>query len=138
MCCTTLAQSDPCGVYGRRTRAGAYYAHSSVVVSSWPAGTDRKDNSAGSVNGGVGNQILRAYVDPADDTGGEGRRDVPMKLPDGATGYYTTGSYAANGLIPWGGAGGLPKLISDGTANTIMIAERPQVCRTAAGDTVYN
>jgi hypothetical protein len=40
-------------------------------------------------------------------------------------------------MIPWQ-TGGLPTSFPDGTANTILIAERPKVCRTAGGETVYN
>lgn len=86
--------------------------------------------------GGSANQAHHAFTDPSDHTA-DHLRDVPMTLPDGAIGYYATGSYAVNGCIPWG-TGGLPKSFADGTANTIMIAERPQVCRTTAGETVYN
>jgi prepilin-type processing-associated H-X9-DG protein len=85
--------------------------------------------------GGVANQVWRVFIDPADSTA-EGLRDVAMTLPDGSTGYYTTGSYAANALLPWG-TGAMADL-KRGSANTVMIAERPQVCRTADGDTVYN
>jgi hypothetical protein len=75
------------------------------------------------------------FIDPADTTA-NGLRDISMTLPDGTTGYYATGSYAANGLLPWG-TGGLAEL-QRGTANTILIAERPQVCHTGAGDTIDN
>jgi hypothetical protein len=71
------------------------------------------------------------FVDPADTTA-DRLRDVAMTLPDGSTGYYATGSYAANGLLPWGTDGLRP------SAGTILFAERPQVCRTATGQTVYN
>ncbi|HEY1381027.1 MAG TPA: DUF1559 domain-containing protein [Gemmataceae bacterium] len=86
--------------------------------------------------GGSANQSNYFFSDPSDQTAGL-LRDVPMTLPDGSTGYYATGSYAANGMIPWN-TGGLPRSFADGTENTIMIAERPQVCRTASGETVYN
>jgi prepilin-type processing-associated H-X9-DG protein len=60
-----------------------------------------------------------------------------MTLPDGSTGYYATGSYAANGQLPWG-TGTIPRSFPKGPENTILIGERPQVCRTAAGEDVYN
>ena len=85
----------------------------------------------------MANRSWNMFLDPSDPPVG-GLRDVSMTLPDGATGYYATGSYAANGLLPWGEKGGLPKLIPDGTTYTVMIAERPQVCRTASGEAVYN
>jgi prepilin-type processing-associated H-X9-DG protein len=106
-----------------------YHGHSSVVVTY-------KDKEGDLIfeNGGMANYPL--FLDPADRTA-SGLRDVPIKLPDGTTGYYATGSYAANGLLPWG----IPRLggLSPGDlASTIMIGERPQVCRTASGETVYN
>ena len=72
------------------------------------------------------------FLDPADTTADK-LRDIPMTLPDGSIGYYTTGSYAANGLIPWHRAN--VKHLGD---NTIVFAERPQVCKTSTGHTVYN
>lgn len=86
--------------------------------------------------GGMANQVWKVFLDPADVTADE-LRDVPMTLPDGTTGYYAAGSYAANGLLPWGNRTG-PASFPRGAENTILIAERPQVCRTAAGDEVYN
>ena len=53
------------------------------------------------------------------------------------SGTYATTSYAANGMIPWN-TGGLPRTFVDGTSNTITFAERPQVCKPATGDPVYN
>jgi hypothetical protein len=85
--------------------------------------------------GGVANQSLRIFLDPADKTA-DRLRDVPITLPDGSTGYYATGSYAANGMLPWG-TGRLSQLVH-GTENTVLIGERPQVCKTSAGNLVYN
>ena len=61
-----------------------------------------------------------------------------MALPDGSTGYYATGSYAANGMLPWGIGGLNPKYFPRGLTESIMFGERPQVCRTEAGEVVYN
>jgi prepilin-type processing-associated H-X9-DG protein len=94
-----------------------------------------KDGDPGTLYGGIVNQNWLVFRCPADTTANQ-LRDIPMTLPDGTTGYYAAGSYAANGMLPWG-SGGL-KDITRGTATTIMLGERPQVCRTAAGDTVYN
>jgi hypothetical protein len=49
--------------------------------------------------GGIANHVLSWFLDPADGTASQ-RWDVLMTLPDGTTGYYATGSYAANGLVP--------------------------------------
>jgi Protein of unknown function (DUF1559) len=109
---------------------GYYHAHSSVVFEYSVKGMPFKQD------GGVANTIWRIYIDPADVTADK-LRDVPMTLPDGSTGYYATGSYAANGLLTWN-TGSLPQSFPKGTQNTILMAERPQVCRTAGGDVVYN
>jgi Protein of unknown function (DUF1559) len=109
-----------------------YHAHSSVVFT-YPG----KFGSTVTEDGGIANQSWRLFFrDPADTTA-DRLRDLPMTLPDGTTGYYATGSYAANGLAPWG-TGGLPRSFPKGTPNTILFGERPQVCRAASGEDVYN
>lgn len=82
--------------------------------------------------GGDANQHWSIFFCPFDSTAAK-LRDIPMTLPDGSTGYYATGSYAANGQLPWG-KGSFSKL----PANTIIFAERPQVCKTTSGETIYN
>jgi Protein of unknown function (DUF1559) len=108
-----------------------YHAPSSVTFTY-----HLKDGTPFTAEGGMANRVWSLFIDPADTTG-ERLRDVLMTLPDGTTGYYATGSYAANGLLPWG-IDSLPRLSSSGLANTILFAERPQLCRTAAGEEVYN
>lgn len=108
-----------------------YNAHSSVGIT-----VPEKVGPPSVIGGGIVNQIWRTFLDPADDTAHD-LRDVPMTLPDGTTGYYATGSYAASGLVPWG-TGTIGKSFPRGIANTILMAERPQVCRTAAGEEVHN
>jgi hypothetical protein len=107
-----------------------YHAHSSVVFI-YP----HKGQTYTQV-GGMANNVLGFFVDPADGTASQ-LRDVQMTLPDGTAGYYAAGSYAANGLAPWR-TGFVPRSFPDGIANTILFGERPQVCRTAAGKDVYN
>jgi hypothetical protein len=107
-----------------------YHAHSSVAFTY-----EGKGETFTEV-GGVANQVMPVFVDPADATATR-LRDVPLTLPDGTTGYYATGSYAANGLAPWR-IGAVPGAFPGGTANTSLFGERPQVCRTAAGEEVYN
>lgn len=107
-----------------------YHAHSSIEFTWLHKGHPHTEH------GGMANQFYRPFIDPADATAHQ-LRDVPMTLPDGTTGYYATGSYAANGLAPWG-TGTIPKSFPRGAENTILVAERPQVCRTATGDEVHN
>jgi hypothetical protein len=108
-----------------------YHAHSSVVFT-FP------DMHGGTIthHGGLANQPLPFFLDPSDATPA-GLRDIPMTLPDGSVGHYATGSYVANGLVPWG--------VRDRKVNhtgelaaTVLLAERPQVCRDAAGGVTYN
>jgi hypothetical protein len=106
-----------------------YHGHSSVVFRYWHKGQPYTQA------GGMANHTQRYFLDPADGTASQ-RRDMPMTLPDGTTGYYATGSYAANGLV-WQ-TGLLPRALPGGTANAILFGERPQVCRTVAGEEVYN
>jgi hypothetical protein len=86
--------------------------------------------------GGMANQVVRLFLDP-EDTSATHLRDVPVTLPDGTTGHYATGSYAANGQVPWR-TGDLRRSFPGGTEHTILFGERPQVCRTAAGEETYN
>jgi prepilin-type N-terminal cleavage/methylation domain-containing protein len=95
---------------------------------------------------GAAQEVVRTYISPNDATVPDGAiTSVTVSLPEAPlppfaqsfVGWYATTSYAANGMIPWN-TGGLPRSFVDGTSNTIMFAERPQVCTDAAGTTVYN
>ncbi len=111
--------------------ASWYHAHLSVAFTF-----HENDGTPHTDYGGMVNQYWRIFVDPADSTADK-LRDISMTLPDGTTGYYATGSYAANGMVPWG-TGSLAKSFPSGPANTILFGERPQVCRTDSGEIVYN
>jgi hypothetical protein len=125
-------EAAPVLYHADRSPPEVYHAHSSV-----PFTFQHKDGGTGTGYGGAANQFYwRTFTDPADTTAHQ-LRDIPMTLPDGTTGYYATGSYAANGLLPWG-TKGLRDGFPNGTQNTILFAERPQVCRDATGDTTYN
>jgi hypothetical protein len=103
-----------------------YHAPTSV-----PFTYHNKDGTPGTRYGGDANQLLRMFICPSDATANR-LRDIPMMLPDGTTGYYAAGNYAANGMLPWKTG---PFI---GSADTILFAERPQVCRTATDETVHN
>ncbi len=87
---------------------------------------------------------IKSYIDPRDSSA---PGDNPVKaivanpnpvppLHASLTGTYATTSYAANGMMFQPGFG--LKDIKDGTSSTIMLTTRQRVCKTAAGDTVYN
>jgi hypothetical protein len=121
-------ESTPYGYDPAHMPPERYHAHSSVLFPyQW------KDGTSGALDGGTANHPFKPFVDPSDTTANQ-LRDLPMPLPDGSTGYYATGSYAANGLLAWGREG----LYSLGSREVILLAERPQVCLTATGDVVYN
>lgn len=108
-----------------------YYAHTSISFTY-----HHKDGKPFESFGGIVNHVWNVHLDRADATA-EQLRDVPMTLPDGATGYYAAGSYAANGLLPRK-KGTMVELFPQGPSNAILVAERPQICKTASGETVYN
>jgi prepilin-type N-terminal cleavage/methylation domain-containing protein len=97
---------------------------------------------------GASAQIIKALISPADSTASNGTTQVsPMTVPGGTppapfqssyVGEFATTSYAGNGLVFKGNTGGLPRTFVDGTSNTIMFAERFQVCAPASGTTIYN
>lgn len=128
-CLMPYLESDPWSYHTRRTPA-EYHSHSSVEF------TFQAKDQTFTERGGIANQHRRTFLCPAESPARR-LRDVPMTLPDGTTGYYATGSYAANGLLPWG-SGTIPGSFPRGIENTVLMGERPQVCRTAAGDEVYN
>jgi hypothetical protein len=126
---TPYLEADP-WYYNLNRLPAEYHAHSSVSFTFEAKGYTITEH------GGIANQSYRrVFLCPLDATAKD-LRDVPMTLPDGTTGYYATGSYAANGLAPWG-TGTIGKSFPRGTENTVLMAERPQVCTTAGGD-VYN
>jgi prepilin-type N-terminal cleavage/methylation domain-containing protein len=96
---------------------------------------------------GASAQIIKALISPADSTASNGTTQVatltlPLTppAPFGASyvGEFATTSYAGNGLVFKGNTGGLPRTFVDGTSNTIMFAERFQVCAPASGGPVHN
>jgi prepilin-type N-terminal cleavage/methylation domain-containing protein len=107
---------------------------------------------------GAAMNIINTYISPADSTASNGTTTTisagtpasitinpapPAATPAwpttiGGTATYATTSYAANGQIFGTNSGGLPRTFVDGTSNTIMIAERAQVCSPATGNPVYN
>jgi prepilin-type N-terminal cleavage/methylation domain-containing protein len=88
---------------------------------------------------GAATNIIRTYISPADPSASDGTTlsMVPLTGTAGVTpapnsgGTYATTSYALNGLVFVNGSG--IKTMIDGTSQTVMIAERYQVCTHATG-----
>src|SRR5439155_20590464 len=96
------------------------------------------------VTDGAARTIIPTYLSPADSTASNGTTMTGVAAPAVgggvaiATGEYATTSYAANGYVFRSNTGGLPRTFVDGTSNTVMFAERYQVCTPASGNPVYN
>ena len=127
---TPFVEATP--VMFRPERPPAYYHGHSSLEFTYPG----KFGTTVTEAGGMVNQVHRVHIDPADSTADK-LRDIPMTLPEGTVGYYATGSYAVNGVLPWG-VRDRARWSWAGNENTILIGERPQVCRTAGGVEVYN
>ena len=108
--------------------ASNYHGHSSISIE-----INGKEGKTYTQHGGDVNHAWKVFICPSDSTA-DNLRDVPMTLPNGSTGYYATGSYAVNGLLPWG----IGKFELANRSETILVTERPQVCRTQDGETIYN
>jgi len=80
---------------------------------------------------GAASTIIPTLISPADSTASNGSVQS-ITTPAGGTGFYATTSYAANAMVFGSNAGGLPRTFVDGTSNTIIIAEKPQICTAAA------
>ena len=97
---------------------------------------------------GAAMNIINTYISPADSTASNGTTltglnvtitpTPPAPFGNIVNGTYATTSYAANGQIFGSNSAGLPRTFVDGTSNTIMIAERAQVCTPATGTAIYN
>jgi len=88
---------------------------------------------------GASTNIISTFLSPADSTASNGTTKTrtvtvnPLQNnPATAITYsgarYATTSYAANGLVFRSNTGGLPRTFVDGTSNTVLFAERYQVC----------
>jgi prepilin-type N-terminal cleavage/methylation domain-containing protein len=99
---------------------------------------------------GAARTIIPTLLSPADSTASNGTTMTIATLPAVAgaptqpptaisNAEFATTSYAANGLVFKSNTGGLPRTFQDGTSNTIMFAERYQVCTQAGSNPqVYN
>src|SRR5262249_51102324 len=93
---------------------------------------------------GAARTIIPTYISPADSTASNGTTMTGVATTASGTavaitgGEFATTSYAANGYVFRSNTGGLPRTFVDGTSNTIMFAERYQVCTPASGSPVYN
>jgi prepilin-type N-terminal cleavage/methylation domain-containing protein len=74
-------------------------------------------------NTGRGTQLYNLNISP----------DPPPPYSGNIWGYYATSNYAANGLLFGSNNASLPQSFGDGTSNTIVMAERLQICPTSFG-----
>jgi len=117
--------------------------------SSQPMQTYASNLPPTAANAALTTKAFRAYISPADPSAPDGTNPpnpisvtVGGTVPAPFTGTYqfqgSTTSYVVNGMVFQPGSGW--KTMIDGQSNTIMIAERYQVCKangTAAGTDVY-
>ncbi len=92
---------------------------------------------------GAANTSLRVYISPADPSAPDGAQTPAAISTTGGTttapsyavtpGFYYTTSYPVNGSLFEPGAG--IKTMIDGTTQTIMVAERYQICKHGTGTT---
>jgi len=94
----------------------------------------------------VSSNIIKTLISPADSTASSGTTvqkgitfsggtPPPTAIP--ATATWATTSYPFNGICFKGNTGGIPRTFQDGTSNTIMVAERYQVCTGPTGTPTY-
>jgi prepilin-type N-terminal cleavage/methylation domain-containing protein len=109
-------------------------------------------NMASYVNttNGVAQNIIKSLISPADSTASSGTTTAvatftvnvgaPGTTVTVPAGTYATTSYAFNGVVFKGNSGGIPRTFQDGTSNTILLAERYQVCTTtgAVASPIHN
>jgi prepilin-type N-terminal cleavage/methylation domain-containing protein len=74
-------------------------------------------------NGGRDTMLYNLWISPA----------PPPPYSGNFWGYYATSNYAANGVLFGGNSASLPRSFGDGTSNTIVMAERLQICPTSFG-----
>jgi len=98
---------------------------------------------------GAARTIIPTLLSPADSTASNGTTMTGVMAPAvgggvAVNGEFATTSYAANGWVFRSNTGGLPRTFVDGTSNTVMFAEKYQVCTPVSTQTqpgpepVYN
>lgn len=85
-------------------------------------------------------QLIKPFISPADDSAPNGTtikvNDLDLKPPI-KNAEYATCSYAANGIVFGQPGAALPRTFQDGESNTIVFAERYQVCSDGKS-TIHN
>jgi prepilin-type N-terminal cleavage/methylation domain-containing protein len=125
------------------------YIEQDNIYRTYNKATPATYNQAATLNPpGATSNIIKVFISPADSTASSGTVQVlnpgvtlnpapgaPFSSP--VIGTYASTSYAANAMIFGSNSGGLPRTFVDGTSNTIMFAERYQVCATAQANSAY-
>jgi hypothetical protein len=90
-------------------------------------------------NPGLGAAIVPVFLCPSDASGNNGQphtrqiavSPVPPPYQTAFDTYYASCNYVVNGMVVGNNAGRFPQSFSDGTSNTILYAERYQICNSS-------
>jgi prepilin-type N-terminal cleavage/methylation domain-containing protein len=101
-------------------------------------------NNPSPTSPGLGASLVKAYLCPSDPTGGTtasiflGNIGPPPPPPfsSAPSALYATGNYAGNGMIFGSNQRAFPQSLGDGTSNTILFAERAQICNNKQGGNI--
>ena len=104
--------------------------------------------NASSTNPGLAATTVKLYICPSDPTGGASGLTTISRISVGPPppapyqsqfdGLYASSDYAANGMVFGSNGARFPQSLVDGTSNTILFAERAQLCNTPNNGPRYN
>ena len=120
-----------------------YIEQDNLYNSFNPAQPSTYNNTSPS-NLGLGASLVKVYLCPTDPTGGTtsniflGTLNSPPPPPftQAPSALYATGNYAGNGMIFGSNQGTFPQSLGDGTSNTMLFAERAQICNNKQGGAI--
>ncbi len=119
-----MEQDNIYRIYNRGTPTTYYASTNSVSSNIIKTLISPADSTASSGTTATGQQITAANMTAA---------TPAVAIPATAASVFATTSYPFNGIVFKGNSGGIPRTFQDGTSNTIMVAERYQVCTKGTG-----